>query len=118
MRQGDLEFAGNAGVLPRLGKLGGVPQVRPITRPIGVHALGQDDLGMFHALLGRIVMRDPVALVGQLLPGTISHRGDGATALRPRNWLHAQMVDRQATSSDAVSIFPPASKLAARRKSE
>ena len=30
-------------------------------------------LGMFYALLCRVVVRDPVALVGQLLPGTISH---------------------------------------------
>jgi len=73
MRQGNLELPRNAGVFPLLGKLGGVPQVRPIPRPIGVDAFGQDDLGMFHALLGRVVVRDPVALVGQLLPGTISH---------------------------------------------
>ncbi len=89
MRQGNLEFTGNTGVLPLLGKLGGVPQVRPIVRPIGIHALGQDDLHMFHALLGRVVMRDAVAFIGQLLPGTISHRSDGATALRSRNWLRA-----------------------------
>ncbi|WP_208620105.1 hypothetical protein, partial [Brucella grignonensis] len=24
----------------------------------------------------------------------------------PRNWLHAQMIDRQATSSNTVSVFP------------
>ena len=73
MRQGNLELPRNASVLPLFGKFGGVPQVRPIPRPIGVHAFRQDDLGMFNTLLGRVVVRDPVALVGQLLPGTISH---------------------------------------------
>ena len=101
MRQGNLEFSRDAGVLPLFGKLGGIPQVRPIPRPIGGNTFWQDDLRMFYALLGRVVMRDPIALVGQLFPGTVSHRSDGAAAARPRNWLHAQMVDRQAISSDA-----------------
>ncbi|CCV09494.1 hypothetical protein MESS2_p190002 [Mesorhizobium metallidurans STM 2683] len=112
MRQGNLELPRYTGVFPLLGKLGRIPQVRPIPRPIGGYAhgagtrLGQDDLRMFHALLGRVVVRDAIALVGQLLTGTISHRGDGAAADRSRNWLHAQMVDRQATSSDAVLALP------------
>ena len=108
MRQGNLELAGNAGILPLLGKLGGVPERRAIPRPIGVDAFRQDDLGMFDALLCRVVVRDAVALVGQLLPGTISHRGDGATALRPRNWLHAEMVDRQPVASIPFPPFPSA----------
>lgn len=73
MRQGNLKFAGYTRIFPLLGKLGSVPQVRPIPRPFGVDAFWQDNLRMFHALLGRVVMRDPVALVGQLLPGAISH---------------------------------------------
>ena len=73
MRQGNLELPRNAGILALLGKLGGVPQVRPIPRPFGVDVFRQDDLGMFDALLCRVVVRDAVALVGQLLPGTISH---------------------------------------------
>ncbi len=109
-----LDQARNASVLALLGKLGGVPQVRPILRPIGVHALGQDNLRMFHALLGRVIMRDPVALVGQLFTSTIAVE---ATSLRPfaretgfmLKWYIANPV-----ASIPFPTLPPASKLVAR----
>jgi hypothetical protein len=95
MRQGNLELARNARVLPVLGRLGGVPKRRAIPRPIGRNAFRQDDLGMFDALLAAEIMRDAVALVGQPLAGAIGGRRHGAAAARPRNRLHACVIDRQ-----------------------
>lgn len=66
----------------------------------------QDDLRMFYALLGRVVMRDPVALVGQPLPGAIGHRSDGAAAVRPRKLASCSNGRSPTRCLDLVSAFP------------
>ena len=106
MRQGNLELSRNAGVLPLLGKLGGVPQVRPIPRPIGVDAFRQDDLGMFNALLGGVVVRDPVALVGQLFRAAIGRRSDRASAGCPSTGNYRISVELLEKISDALKVSP------------
>src|SRR5690606_7014917 len=96
MRKRDFKLAGDTRVFPVLGRLCRVPQGRTVLRPFGIRTLWQDDFGVLDTLLAAVVVRDAVALVGQLLAGAIGHRGDGAAAGRPRNWLHAAMVDCQA----------------------
>ena len=95
VRQRDLEFARDPRVLPLFGKLGRVPERRTVQGPFRAHALRQDDLGMLDAVAPREVMREPVAFVGQAFAGAIGRRGDGAPPARPRNRLHAAMIDRQ-----------------------
>ena len=96
VRQRDLEFARDPRVLPLFGKLGRVPERRTVQGPFRAHALRQDDLGMLDPVAPREIMRDPVAFVGQAFAGAIGRRGDGAPPARPRNRLHAAMIDRQA----------------------
>ena len=96
VRQRDLEFARDPRVLPLFGKLGRVPERRTVQGPFRAHPLRQDDLGMLDPVAPREVMRDPVAFVGQAFAGAIGRRGDGAPPARPRNRLHAAMIDRQA----------------------
>ena len=96
VRQRDLEFARDPRVLPLFGKLGRVPERRTVQGPFRARALRQDDLGMLDAVAPGEVMREPVAFVGQALACAIGRRGDGAPPARPRNRLHAAMIDRQA----------------------
>ena len=95
VRQGDLEFPRHTRVLALLGELGGIPQRRPVLRPIRRHTVRKHDLRILHPFFPGEVMRQAIAFVGQPFGGAIGGRGDGAATARPRDHLAAEMIDRQ-----------------------
>jgi hypothetical protein len=94
MRQGNLDFTGDTGILAFLGSLGGIPQGRTVPCPCGIRPFRQDDLGVLYPGAPPEIMHQAVAQVFQLFGRPIGRGGDGAAPRSPRHRFHAQVIDR------------------------
>ena len=79
LRDRDLVVAGDAGVLPLLGRLGRIPECRAVLRPGG--GTGRhEDLGVHDVALARVVVHFSGPLIDDELTGAIGRGGcRGAT---------------------------------------
>lgn len=92
--QRHLVLAGRLRVLPRLGRLGCIPQLGTVAHPLR-GTQGQDDLRVIDAAPRPVVMRLPGARVLKALAAPIGAGRDRASPGRARHRFDGQVVDRQ-----------------------
>jgi hypothetical protein len=94
----NLELPGELGVLPRLGKLHGIPEGSAIPHPFG-SAFRKQDLGVDHARLAGEVFGEPGALIVDPRRGSVGCSRSRTATGGSADELHGEAVDGHGAGS-------------------